>query len=105
MDNQFKISGWAFTIYGAVATCAFLFVYILGISQLSNLDSLPTFLILLINILLVVNFLAWLCGIYLLKQSKTVHKIALPLSIIILLSFPFGTIVGGIYLMQRFKNT
>ena len=59
---------------------------------------------LLINTLLAINFLALLCGVYLLKQNEAVHKFVLPVSIIILLSVPFGTIVGGIYLMKRFKN-
>ena len=105
MNNQFKVSGVAFTIYGAFAVLAFLFVYILGVTQLSSVQSLPVSIFLLINILLAINFLALLCGVYLLKQSEAIHKIALPVSIILLVSVPFGTVVGGIYLMQRFKNT
>ena len=105
MDNQFKVSGIAFTIYGACAVLAFLFAYTFGVTQLSSVQSLPVSIFLLINILLAINFLALLCGVYLLKQNEAVHKIALPVSIILLLSVPFGTIVGGIYLMQRFKNT
>ncbi|WP_220465374.1 MULTISPECIES: hypothetical protein, partial [unclassified Colwellia] len=27
MDNQFKISGWAFTVYGAIVVLAFMFAY------------------------------------------------------------------------------
>jgi hypothetical protein len=104
MDDRFKVSGWALTIYGAVALITFLFVYIFGITQISNISSLPTGLFLLINIILVINFLALLCGIYLLKKSIVVHKIALPVSLIIMLSVPFGTLVGAIYLIQRFKE-
>ncbi|MDO6427384.1 hypothetical protein Q4489_10185 [Thalassotalea sp. 1_MG-2023] len=104
MENQFKVSGIAYTIYGAFAIIAFVIAYIFGVTQFTNFQSLPVSIFLLINILLAINFLVLLCGIYLLKQNEAVHKIALPMSIIILLSVPFGTIVGGIYLMQRFKN-
>ncbi|WP_448546454.1 hypothetical protein [Thalassotalea fusca] len=105
MDNQFKVSGIGLTIYGACAVLAFLFAYIFGVTQIPSIQSLPTSIFLLSSILLAINFLALLCGIYLLKQNEAVHKIALPVSIIILLSVPFGTIVGGIYLIQRFQNT
>tara|TARA_Y100000588_G_scaffold384946_1_gene477260 strand:+ start:1382 stop:1699 length:318 start_codon:yes stop_codon:yes gene_type:complete len=104
MDNQFKVSGIAFTIYGACAVLASLCSYIFGVTQLSSVQSLPVSIFLLINTLLAINFLALLCGVYLLKQNEAVHKFVLPVSIIILLSVPFGTIVGGIYLMKRFKN-
>ena len=104
MDNQFKISGIAFTAYGAFEVLAFLFVYVFGATQLSSIESLPISILLLVNILLAINFLALLCGIYLLKQNQAVHKFALPVSIVLLLSFPFGTFVGGLYLWQRFKN-
>ncbi|RZF82948.1 hypothetical protein EXT46_05715 [Pseudoalteromonas sp. CO325X] len=105
MDNQFKASGVAFTIYGACTVLAFLLTYIFGITLFSGVQSLPISFFLLIYASLAINFLSLLCGLYLLKQNEAVHKIALPVSILILFSVPFGTIVGSIYLMQRFKNT
>jgi len=64
MDNQFKVSGIAFTIYGACAVLASLCSYIFGVTQLSSVQSLPVSIFLLINTLLAINFLALLCGVY-----------------------------------------
>ncbi|MFD1621568.1 hypothetical protein [Thalassotalea marina] len=104
MDNQYKISGLAFTLYGALSTIVFLAIYIFGGITLSDTSKLPLLVLLMINIMLAVNFLCFLCGIYLLKQNKTVHSIAMPLSVILLLSIPFGTIVGSLYLIERFRK-
>ncbi|WP_220465376.1 MULTISPECIES: hypothetical protein, partial [unclassified Colwellia] len=68
-------------------------------------QSIPSGIKLLVSLLFVVNLLAFLCGIYLLKENTVVHKFALPVSIVMLLSFPFGTFVGGLYLWERFKST
>jgi hypothetical protein len=105
MDNQFKISGWAFTVYGAIVVLAFMFAYYYGVTQYLNVQSIPSGIKLLVSLLFVVNLLAFLCGIYLLKENTVVHKFALPVSIVMLLSFPFGTFVGGLYLWERFKST
>ena len=104
MENRFKLSGVAFTLYGFVAAVSFVGFYIFGATQLSSLDNMPLLLLFIINLLFAINLLSLLCGIYLLKQNEAVHKLALPVSILILLSVPFGTIVGGIYLIQRYKH-
>lgn len=105
MDNNFKVSGMAFTLYGGFTVFVFLAVYLFGASLLSNIQSLPTHLFFIISVLFVINFLALLSGIYLLKNNEVVHKVALPLSIVLLFSVPFGTITGAIYLVERYKST
>lgn len=105
MDKAFKISGIAFTLYGGFTVLIFLAVYMLGVAQLSNIESIPAYLLIVISLLFVIHCLALLCGVYLLKKSAAVHKIALPVSLVILFSVPFGTMTGVIYLIERFKSS
>jgi len=105
MDNKFKVSGIAFTLYGVLAVLAFISKYMFGVNQLSNIQTLPTIVVFMGSLFSVVHLLALLCGVYLLKKNEAVHKIALPISIVILFIIPFGTITGVIYLMERYKNT
>jgi len=104
MDNQFKESGWAFVIYGSFSFLVSLAVYVF-ITFLTHNSDISFLISLLLGIFLVFSFLILLCGLQLLKGNKGVHKVALPLSIITLFNAPVGTIVGGLYLWQRFKNT
>ncbi|MGB1198067.1 MAG: hypothetical protein ACPG46_03410 [Thalassotalea sp.] len=103
MNNPFKVSGIALTAYGAFEIIVFLYSYYGSATPINSIAKLPISMLLLICLLLAVNLLAFLCGIYLLNRNEAVHKIALPVSVVLLLSLPFGTIVGGIYLVQRYK--
>jgi hypothetical protein len=101
MDNKFVFSAWAFIFFGAFNVLGLLFSY----SYIVNIGSSSEVIILILaSVLIVVSFLAFLCGIYLLKNNGLVHKIALPVSIAIMVSVPVGTAVGALYLWQRHEN-
>lgn len=59
----------------------------------------------LYNLFIALGFLAFLCGVYLLKNNSAVHRIALPVAVVSIFSFPAGTIAGGLYLWQRHENS
>jgi fumarate reductase subunit D len=105
MDDQFKLSGWAMTLYGLATFSAFIYVLFLTITQLSLFESFSFVVNVLLLIMFLINVLPLFCGFHLLKHNKNIHKLALPTSVIIMLAFPVGTVVGGLYLWQRYKNT
>ncbi len=105
MDDQFKLSGWAMTLYGFATLSAFIYILFLSITQLSLFESFSFVVSVLLFIIFLINVLPLLCGLHLLKHNKNIHKLALPTSVVIMLAFPVGTVVGGIYLWQRYKNT
>ena len=101
MDNKFVLSAWAFIFFGAFNVLGLLFAY----SFIVNIGSSSEIIILILaSVLIIVSFLAFLCGIYLLKNNGLVHRIALPVSFAIMVSVPVGTAVGALYLWQRYEN-
>lgn len=95
---DFSLSGWLFSIYGGT-----FLVFFLGFNNfiVSKVSVLPFPIHIFIYCVITLNFLTLLCGIYLLKENENVHKVTLPIAFFILLSFPLGTLVGGVYLYQR----
>jgi hypothetical protein len=69
-----------------------------------SISSPPTVLFVFYGILFATHLLAFLGGILLLKQHPFAHKIALPASFFILMSFPVGTITSFIYLWRWFPD-
>jgi len=51
------------------------------------------------------TLLVTICGVNLLKGEQKIHWLALPVSVVIMFAFPVGTIVGGLYLLERRKNS
>ena len=88
MENRYQISGWALTIYGAFNVIGFMLSYSYVAKLFASLSGISLLALVIINVLIAVSFLAFLCGIFLLKNNSAVHKIALPVSIVILLSVP-----------------
>lgn len=105
MENKYKISGWALTIYGAVSLITLLFGYSSFSNHFGPIDGMYFLLLALLNLFIAFGFLAFLCGIYLLKNNSAVHRVALPVAVVSMFSFPIGTIAGGLYLWQRHENT
>ena len=102
MENKFVFSGWAFIFFGALNVLGLLFSYSFIVNIGSSFEAI---MLILINVLIVVSFLTFLSGIYLLKNNSLVHKIALPVSFAIMVSVPVGTAVGALYLWERHKNS
>ncbi|WDE08713.1 hypothetical protein SG34_032940 [Thalassomonas viridans] len=102
MEDKFKVCGWAFTIYGIILLSVSIILYVTLINN-SLLNVMP-FNYMLFTFVFVVGLLTFLCGIYIFKGNPNVHKIALPISVLALINFPIGTVVGGLYLWLRFKN-
>jgi len=106
MERSFKESGWTFLVCGSFAVCWSLYLYFLSFHEHPLLDfGLNFSFYSILSVLLVFYSSIALCGFYLIKGNSNVHKIALPLSIVLLVFFPVGTVIGGIYLWQRYKNT
>jgi hypothetical protein len=105
VNDQYKFSGWAFSIYGGLTSISLLSVayFVLGPNSLST-SSPPTVLFVFYGVLIATHLLAFLGGILLLKQHPFAHKIALPASFLIMMSFPVGTIIGGNYLWWWFQD-
>ena len=100
-NNGFKMSGWMLMGYGIFYV--FVFFALNGYIN-SNFGPLKTEYYILMYLVLIVNFIALLCGFYILKGNEKIHRVAFPLSIIIILNFPFGTVAGTTYLFERQKN-
>lgn len=103
INDQFKFSGWAFSIYGGLSSFGLLAVVfpLLDPGSVST-GSPSTPIYVLYGILLATHLLALLSGICLLKQHPFAHKLALPASFFIMMSFPIGTIIGVYYLWLWF---
>jgi hypothetical protein len=104
-DDQYKNSGWAFSIYGGFTSILLLWVayFVFEPSSLS-MRSPPTALFVLFGVLIATHLLALLGGIFLLMQNPFAHKIALPASFFMIMSFPAGTIIGVKYLWQWLQD-
>lgn len=102
VSEQYKFSGWFFVSYG---------VFVLGSYLIASphlgwyYSSLSVTGLVLTYAMIVAHCLSLFCGVYLLKHNPKVHKIALPVSIFLMLNFPFGTLTGGIYLYERFYRS
>ncbi|WP_286235398.1 hypothetical protein [Thalassotalea sediminis] len=105
MENDFRVSGWAYFVYGAVSLIGFVIAFLFGVTQMPSYIALPFYIHALVNIVLVLNVFVLLSGYYLIKQNTNVHKFAFPIALVLLLSVPVGTVVGFLYLYQRAKNT
>ena len=105
VENKYVISGWALSIYGAFNLCVLLMSYSFVVNTFNSIEGMVLFVVVLINLFIVLGFLALLCGIYLLKNNGAVHRLALPVSIAIMFNIPVGTLVGALYLWQRRENT
>ena len=105
MENKFVVSGWALSLFGAVNILGLLYSYsfVMGIASVSGV--MQILLLTIISLSIVVSFLALLSGIYLLKNNDAVHKVALPVSFAIMISVPIGTVVGALYLWQRYESS
>ncbi len=105
MGDKYKLSGWAMTLLGIVKISTFIVVLVafeIPLSVISDLDveaNITLFFIVLMSVLVLI------CGVQLIKQNHKIHRLALPVSIILLLGFPIGTIVGGLYLLEWRRNT
>jgi hypothetical protein len=105
MNNQYKLSGWAFSIYGGLTSISLLSVaYIVLEPNSLSMRAPPTALFIFYGVQFATHLAAFLGGILLLKQNPFAHKIALPASLFILLSFPVGTIIGLMYLWRWFPE-
>ena len=97
------------TLYGLATFSLFIYAYFTMVTQISIFESLSFFTsilaILLLIVIFLISFLPLFCGVQLLKENVKCHKLAFPVSIIIMLAFPLGTAVGGLYLWQRYRNT
>ncbi|MEE2000912.1 hypothetical protein QWY20_05560 [Alkalimonas sp. MEB108] len=102
--QQYSMAGWAFAIYGGSGVLWFFNLQLLDISYQPFLHLLPIPFLLHVNLILMIDFLTLLCGIYLLKQHDSVHRVALPVAMINLLALPIGTMVGGLYLWFYYKR-
>lgn len=103
MNKKFEISGWSFIAYGVL----FSITSILALLMLSKFDdSFPHIGIFHAFFVfgVAINILTVFCGAGLLMGKEYVHKIALPVSIFLLLNVPVGTVVGGIYLWQKLQK-
>ncbi|WP_293749221.1 hypothetical protein [uncultured Paraglaciecola sp.] len=105
MENRYQPSGWALSIYGVFNVLGLILSYAYVIKFFTSLSGISLLALIFVNLLIAIGFLAFLCGIYLLKNNDAVHKFALPVSVVILLSFPTGTLAGALYLWQRNQNT
>jgi hypothetical protein len=105
MENKYVISGWALSIYGAFNVLGLLLSYSFVVKHFGSIEGMALLALVFLNLFIALGFLALLCGIYLLKNNSGVHKLALPVSIAIMLSIPVGTLVGALYLWQRHENT
>lgn len=99
MDEQYKYSGLTMLSYGVFSflTCVMFHYYTYALRY-------SPYAIAFAYTIMVISFLSILCGVYLVKRNTNVHKIALPVSLLILFNFPFGTIAGSFYLWERFRN-
>jgi len=104
MKNDYAVSGWALSIYGAFNVLVLFLSYSFIVNQFDEIKGIALLVVVFLNLFIVLGFLALLCGIYLLKGNSSVHKFALPVSIAIMLSVPVGTLVGALYLWQRNEN-
>lgn len=105
MENKYKISGWALSIYGAMSLITLLFGYSLLLNYFGPIGGIYFLFLAIYNLFIALGFLAFLCGVYLLKNNSAVHRIALPVAVVSIFSFPAGTIAGGLYLWQRHENS
>jgi len=102
LKNYYKVTGYAFILYGFLGLA-------ISIYFGSNSDGLAfnnfntIFVYVLYCLFITVHFLAFLSGFYLIKGAPKVHKVALPIAIIIMLNFPIGSAIGGFYLWQYSK--
>ncbi|MCC5826327.1 hypothetical protein [Alkalimonas sp.] len=101
--HQYRMAGWAFVLYGGAGVLWFFNLRLLDMSYQPFLHLLPIPFLLHVNLMLMIDFLTLLCGIYLLKQHEPVHRLALPVALVNLLALPIGTLVGGLYLWLYFK--
>ena len=101
MQNKFKMSGFALSLYGALTLIPILAFYPYFSKYVTSLSQFCWFQIGLMNLVMIVSFLSLLSGVFLLKNNAAAHRFAFPISVVLLLSFPFGTIAGAIYLWQR----
>jgi len=105
MDDKFKLSAWAMILYGIATFSAFIYALFLSLTQLALFESFSFVVSVLLLTVFLINVLPLFCGVHLLKQNNNIHKLALPTSIIILLAFPVGTLVGSLYLWQKYKKS
>jgi len=105
MNDQFKLSSWAFSIYGGLTSISLLLVaYIVLEPNSLSMRSPPTGLFVFYSVQFAIHLVAFSSGILLLKQNPFAHKLALPASLLILISFPVGTIIGLMYLWRWFPE-
>ena len=105
MEYKFEMSGWAFSVFGAVSMVGLLYGYFFVADVVSAFGIKYAFILVIMGVSLAVSFMTFLSGIYLLKNNEAVHKVALPISFAIMISVPVGTAVGALYLWQRHEST
>jgi hypothetical protein len=104
MENKFVISGWAFSLFGAICTVGLLYGYSFATNVASTFGMTYVVILILISVSIAVSFMTFLTGVFLLKNNNAVHKVALPISFAIMISVPVGTAVGALYLWQRYES-
>ncbi|ROS05412.1 hypothetical protein EDC56_0942 [Sinobacterium caligoides] len=107
MENKYKVPAVLFIIDGvltALSILLFIGMVVFFVGLTFDLEAEEVLILFLIGLTTLFALLKVIVGAYLLKQREGVHKFALPLAVLSLLSFPLGTISGALYLYQRFRR-
>ncbi len=101
--SNYQIFGWVYIVYSLFAILTTFAPFLMFNSMLSSDDSafISNFINLGIFIIVIIGAIhafTLACGIGLVRQSNKAQTYAIPASILLLLMFPIGTVVGAAYL-------
>lgn len=104
MNKNYEFSGWMMTCFGLFKVISFIGIFVYFDIPFSAFEDLDTTTALLVIITAITTLLAIFCGIGLIKGHQNIHWLALPVALLVMFEFPVGTIVGGMYLLERRKT-
>ena len=101
--SNYQIFGWVYIVYSLFAILTTFAPFVIFNSMFSSVDSgsfsafinLGIFVVVIIG---AIHAFTLACGIGLVRQSNKAQTYAIPASILLLLMFPIGTVVGAAYL-------
>lgn len=103
MSTNYQIFGWVYIVYSLFAILTTFVPFLMFNSMFSSDDSafFSTFInvgIFIVAIISAIHTFTLACGIGLVRKSDKAKIYAIPASILLLLMFPIGTVVGAAYL-------
>ena len=102
--SNYQIFGWVYVVYSLFAILTSLVPFLMFNSMLGSGEGafFSTFFnlgIFVIAVISAIHAFTLACGIGLVRQSSKAKAYAIPASILLLLMFPIGTVIGAAYLV------